>query len=82
MIKNERQYRITKAAAEKFEQSLMSFDSEPASPDVHPVLRKAERDAIVGQLDELRAQLREVRFQGGSHFIFGRGVGRETGFLA
>src|SRR3954454_5151037 len=59
MIKNERQYRITKAAAEKFEQSLESFDSEPAPPDVHPVLRKAERDALTGQLDELRAQLQE-----------------------
>ena len=59
MIKNERQYRITKAAAEKFEQSLASFDSEPASPDVHPLLRKAERDALVSQLDELRDQLHD-----------------------
>jgi transcriptional regulator with XRE-family HTH domain len=57
MIKNERQYRITKASAEKFEQSLTSFDSEPASADVHPLLRKAERDALVSQLDELRNQL-------------------------
>ena len=32
--------------------------------------------------DQILTQLREVRFQGGPHFILGRGVGRDTGFRA
>jgi transcriptional regulator with XRE-family HTH domain len=59
MIKNERQYRITKSAAEKFERALASFDAAPPPPEIHPLLRKAERDALVGQLEELRDQLAE-----------------------
>jgi transcriptional regulator with XRE-family HTH domain len=59
MIKNERQHRITKAAADKFELTLAKLDSEPPPRDVHPLLRKAERDALVSQLEELRQQLGE-----------------------
>jgi hypothetical protein len=46
---------------EKLEQSLESFDSEPVQPDVPLILRKAERDALTSQLDDLRAQLRDYQ---------------------
>ena len=61
MIKNDRQYRITKVAAAKFEEALRQFDSGSATtePDVHPLIAKAQRDAIKSQLDELRSQLSE-----------------------
>jgi transcriptional regulator with XRE-family HTH domain len=59
MIKNERQYRISKATAENFERVLATFDSSPLPPDIHPVLRKAERDALVSQLEELRGELED-----------------------
>lgn len=71
MIKNERQYRITKAQAEKFEQALaQSKEATPATPQVHPLLKKAQQDAIESQLDELRAQLAEYdALQAGQKFV-------------
>lgn len=60
MIKNERQYRITKAQAEKFEQALVhSHATTLDTQQLHPLLRKAQQDAIASQLDELQAQLAE-----------------------
>src|SRR6185436_20841558 len=61
MIKNDRQYRITKAAAAKFEDALREFDSGTTAEEheVHPAIAKAQRAAIQSQLDELRSQLRE-----------------------
>jgi hypothetical protein len=48
MIKNERQYRITKAQAEKFTKALLEFT--PAQQRaVHPVLRKAQVAALKSQ---------------------------------
>lgn len=61
MIKNDRQYRITKAMAAKFEESLKTLDSgkiQPA-PGVDPIIQRAERDALKSQLDDLRSELRE-----------------------
>jgi ribosome-binding protein aMBF1 (putative translation factor) len=60
MIRNARQYRITKAQAEKFERALNEFDMDPAKhPRVHPRLIKAQRDAIASQLETLRQELAE-----------------------
>jgi ribosome-binding protein aMBF1 (putative translation factor) len=61
MIKNDRQYRITKAAAGKFEHALHQLESGavPAEPSVHPAIARAHRDAIRSQLEELQAELRE-----------------------
>ena len=64
MIKNERQYRITKSQAQRFEQALAQTKASPADRDitgqaVHPLLRKAEEDALRSQLEDLRGQLRE-----------------------
>lgn len=55
MIQNEREYRISKAQAEKFAQALAAFEASP--PQGHPKMQKAYRDATHSQLDELQAQL-------------------------
>ena len=57
MITNERQYRITKAEAERFKQALSQSDAQTA--DLHPLLREARREGLESQLQELRDQLTE-----------------------
>jgi DNA-binding Xre family transcriptional regulator len=57
MITNERQYRITKAWLEKFEQGAAR--SEEAAAGLHPRLQQAMHDQYEGQAEELRAQLKE-----------------------
>jgi ribosome-binding protein aMBF1 (putative translation factor) len=56
MIKNERQYRITKTQAAKFRQALKEFTSTSRS-GVHPVLQKAQVDALKSQLADLQREL-------------------------
>ena len=55
MITNERQYRITKAEAERFEQALAC--SEEKTAHLHPRLRQAMREGMESQLEELGEQL-------------------------
>ena len=63
MIKNERQYRITKAQAEKFERAIaetaMAEAQGQPSAGIHPLLQKAQRDALESQLGDLRRELAE-----------------------
>jgi len=60
MIKNERQYRITKAQAAKLEAALESFSAQSADDKkTHPRLLKAQADALRSQLESLSAELRE-----------------------
>jgi ribosome-binding protein aMBF1 (putative translation factor) len=60
MIKNERQYRITKAQAAKFEAALQSFLAQSSdSRKAHSPLMKAQADALRSQLDSLLSELRE-----------------------
>ena len=60
MIKNERQYAITKAQATQFAQALEQLSRGRArGPAAHPLLRKAEADALRSQLADLRAELEE-----------------------
>ena len=59
MIKNEREYRITKAQAHKFEHALSQLASSEAVSGLHPLIQKAQRDALQSQLDELREQIAE-----------------------
>lgn len=60
MIRNERQRRITQAQAQRFEHALNDLQSGSAvSPDVHPLLREAERAALASQLEGLRSELAE-----------------------
>lgn len=60
MIKNERQYRITKAQAAKLDAALKSFLAQSASDrTTHPRLLKAQEDAMRSQLESLQRELRE-----------------------
>lgn len=61
MIKNERQYRITRAQAEKFERSLAELVAKPDTPDVHPALHRAQIEALRSQLGDLKAELEEFQ---------------------
>jgi transcriptional regulator with XRE-family HTH domain len=68
MIKNERQYRITKAQAEKFEQALAELtQGSGASAEDNLSLRQIQEDALRSQLTELHEQLEEYEaLQSGS----------------
>ena len=59
MIKNERQYRITKTQAGKFQDTLARLRVAPADPRVHPKLQKAQIDALRSQLSDLLAEIEE-----------------------
>ena len=60
MIQNQRQYKITKAQAAKFEQSLQEFDRRPeAHPGVDPRFIPIMKSAMKGQLKTLQAEIAE-----------------------
>ena len=60
MIKNERQYRITKAQASRFSQTLESLKKRSGeSKGIHPLIAKAQEDAARSQLADLESELRE-----------------------
>ena len=59
LIKNERQYRITRTQAEKFETAIRELESAPAAGRLHPKLHQAQIDALQSQLAELREELEE-----------------------
>ena len=60
MIKNERQYRITKAQSDKFAHALAQAEQESGkNGQIHPLLKKAQEDALRSQLTDLRLQLEE-----------------------
>lgn len=58
MIKNEREYRITKAQAEKFRRAVAAFNAE-TDTSVHPRLRRAQTDALRSQLADLDGELKQ-----------------------
>ena len=71
MIKNERQYRITRAQAERFSQALREFEGQRSEPaGVHPLLLKAREDALRSQLGDLEGALREYEALRAGHFEF------------
>ena len=60
MIKNERQYKITKAQAVRFSKALESFRQNPNTDNsLHPLIGKAQEDALSSQLADLESDLRE-----------------------
>jgi ribosome-binding protein aMBF1 (putative translation factor) len=69
MIKNEREYRITKAQTKKFEQALAQLPKgRSMGKGVHPRLAKAQKDALQSQLDSLNKQIKDyerLRRRGG-----------------
>jgi transcriptional regulator with XRE-family HTH domain len=60
MISNERQYRITKAEAERFRRTLAELEMDGRHQEgVHPRLVQAQREALQSQLDDLLQEIRE-----------------------
>ena len=60
MIKNERQYRITKAMAARFQNNLTALKQRPdADGGAHPLIAKAQEDALTSQLADLENELLE-----------------------
>lgn len=57
MILNQRQYKITRAQIEKFEQELTSFLASTDAAKMHPVERKLHEDALRSMLETLRAEI-------------------------
>ncbi len=60
MIKNERQYRITKAQAARFAQSLDNITQRSSETEgIHPLIAKAQEDSVRSQLADLEQELRD-----------------------
>lgn len=57
MIKNERQYRITKAQADGLSRTLEGLSQR--AEGVHPLIAKAQEDALKSQIEELQGELRD-----------------------
>ena len=73
MIKNQRQYRITKAQADRFSEALRELEGETAEDlGLHPLLFKAKKDAIRSQLVDLEKELRDYEVLKSGDFEFGR----------
>jgi DNA-binding XRE family transcriptional regulator len=65
VIKNERQFKITKSQADKFTAAINELKTAPAR-GMHPSLRKAELDGLQSQLDDLSQEIAEyVALQNG-----------------
>ena len=58
MIKNERQYRITKAQVAEFDTTLTQFEREDTS-SLHALLRQAQLDALRSQRADLQSAVEE-----------------------
>ncbi len=62
MIKNERQLYITKTQRDKFAQALNDLSMfKDKQPQIHPLLHKAQEDALRSQLIELDKQIKEYQ---------------------
>jgi ribosome-binding protein aMBF1 (putative translation factor) len=57
MIKNEKQYRITKAQLRRFEEALAELARQDRPSNISPRLWQAQRDAAESQLRELQEQI-------------------------
>ena len=56
MIHNERQYRITRVAAERFRHALQTLHDR-VDDDLHPMLRTAHEAAIKSQVEDLEGDI-------------------------
>ena len=60
MIKNERQFQITKEMVAKFEQAVDQLEHHPSPSDpIDPMMRKVQLAALNSQLYDLRAEVAE-----------------------
>jgi DNA-binding XRE family transcriptional regulator len=57
MIRNERQYKITKAQIKKFKEALEKFEKQKSK--AHPMLVKAQKDAMKSELAVLEGQVKD-----------------------
>ena len=58
MIKNDRQYQITRAQAAKLESALAGEAKQRERRRTHPLLQKAQFDALRSQLADLRGEMK------------------------
>ena len=70
MIKNERQYRITKAQVARFGEARDTLSRRPNPNGLHPLIAKAQEDAVSGQLEEMENELREYESLKAGEFQF------------
>lgn len=59
MIKNDRQYHVTRGQLDRFEGLLRELETRPVDPKQHPRMREIERASVQAQVRELREQLEE-----------------------
>jgi hypothetical protein len=59
MIKSQRQYRITKAQVDRFEQVLSRLSAPAQDQQVDPLLRQLQQEALQSELEDLREELAE-----------------------
>ncbi|MEY4531796.1 MAG: hypothetical protein RLZZ156_2517 [Deinococcota bacterium] len=55
MIRNQREYKITRANHKRFTDALVDFDSNPPKGDA--ILVKAQRDSLLAQLEDLTDEM-------------------------
>ncbi len=71
MIKNERQYRITKAQADRFSEALRRLDAGGADQsESHPRLLAVQKEALQSQLSDLEAGIQEYETLKAGNFAF------------
>src|SRR5579871_256044 len=59
MIKNERQYQLSKVQVREFETAISDTENIKEQADIHPRLLEAQRNALRSQVDELSQDIRE-----------------------
>ena len=60
MIRNERQYRITRAQAARFSETLSAIREKRGDlQGTHPLIVKAQKDALSSQIADLESEMRE-----------------------
>jgi HTH-type transcriptional regulator/antitoxin HigA len=60
MISNERQYKVARSQANKFEEALKNFkELKLIEQGIDPLLIKAQRDALTSQLEDLREEIQQ-----------------------
>ena len=73
MIKNERQYRITRAQAVRFSEALRNLEVNAVNQsNLHAPLLALQRDALQSQLSDLEADIREYEALRAGNFAFER----------
>ena len=57
MIQNRKQLRLTQQQAARFVQAIDELRRSPLEQNLHPLLRKAEIEALESQLDTLKGEI-------------------------